>query len=403
MPPLFEAARHEPLTATPWRDDAARRALQAIVDDTLAAFEGDALWPSHPLDDPAPAGQRFSDLYFGAAGVIWALHWLAREGAIAGVPSFDAWLPMLPQHLREQMKPPAHEQPSYLMGDAGLLLLQWQRSRDPAVAQRLFETVQGNAQHPSLEVLWGSPGTLMAAIFMAETSGEPRWAALLETQLQWLAEQLRPDAETGLPIWTQDMYGKQVRYLGATHGLIGNVFTALRAGALVPAALREVYLDAAWRNLQALALKNEQGWNWHPMSDAVRAAGRVPLVQDCHGSPGIVNRMATTAPRTAGWDELLQRAGDLTWAAGPLSKGPNLCHGTAGNALALMKLGERFGDDTWWQRGRAMAWHAAEQVVAARQRHGRGRYSLWTGDLGVACLLWAGLSGRAPFPTIDVF
>jgi len=68
-----------------------------------------------------------------------------------------------------------------------------------------------------------------------------------------------------------------------------------------------------------------------------------------------------------------------------------------------MKLGERFGDETWWQRGRAMAWHAAEQVAEARTQHGHGRPSLWTGDLGVACVLWAGLSGRPVLPTLDVF
>lgn len=399
---LFEVERHTPLTGTPWRDDAARQALQQIADEALASFEGLALWPAHPRDDPQSAAERFVGLYAGAAGVVWALQWLAREGAIAAPPSFAAVLASLPAKLRELQAPPADQTPSYLMGDTGILLLQWHSSGNAAVAQQLFDTVQGNAHHPSLEVLWGSPGSLLAAIHMAEASGETRWAELVQTQLQQLADALQPDPETGLPIWQQDMYGRRTRFIGAGHGLVGNVYTALRAGPLLPQALRDRYLDAALRNLQALALVDGTGLNWHPMSDSTRVAGRVPPVQDCHGAPGIINRLAA-APHTEAWDTLLRAAGELTWRAGPLLKGPGLCHGTAGNALALMKLGERFGETLWWDRGRAMAWHAAEQVAAARAAHGHGRPSLWTGDLGVACVLWAGLNSRPLLPVFDVF
>jgi len=32
-------------------------------------------------------------------------------------------------------------------------------------------------------------------------------------------------------------------------------------------------------------------------------------------------------------DSLLSAGGELTWMAGPLRKGANLCHGTSGNGL----------------------------------------------------------------------
>jgi hypothetical protein len=39
------------------------------------------------------------------------------------------------------------------------------------------------------------------------------------------------------------------------------------------------------------------------------------------------------------WDP--DRAGgELTWRAGPLAKGANLCHGTAGNGYAFLALFE---------------------------------------------------------------
>jgi hypothetical protein len=47
--------------------------------------------------------------------------------------------------------------------------------------------------------------------------------------------------------------------------------------------------------------------------------------------------------------------------------------------------------------------HAIEQVQRARADLGRGRYSLWTGDAGVALYLSACLDGDSTFPTIDSF
>jgi hypothetical protein len=71
--------------------------------------------------------------------------------------------------------------------------------------------------------------------------------------------------------------------------------------------------------------------------------------------------------------------------------------------MACLKLWRRFADPHWLERGRRLALHAAEQVESARARHGHGRPSLWTGDLGVACLLWSCIVGDDRFPTLDHF
>jgi hypothetical protein len=47
--------------------------------------------------------------------------------------------------------------------------------------------------------------------------------------------------------------------------------------------------------------------------------------------------------------------------------------------------------------------HSIEQVAQARAEHGRGRHSLWTGDLGTALYLGSCVSGTAGVPTIDYF
>ncbi len=94
--------------------------------------------------------------------------------------------------------------------------------------------------------------------------------------------------------------------------------------------------------------------------------------------------------------------GELTWRAGPLRKGPGLCHGTAGNGFAFLRLHALTGDEMWLDRARRFAVHAVEQVRREREVVGHGRYSLFTGDIGVALYLRACLDAVADFPVIDV-
>ena len=121
-------------------------------------------------------------------------------------------------------------------------------------------------------------------------------------------------------------------------------------------------------------------------------------VQWCHGAPGIVATIGDLIPL-----DLALAAGELIWRAGPLRKGPGLCHGTAGNGFAFLKLLNLTGDELWLDRARRFAMHAIEQVEHQRAQFGRGRYTLWTGDVGVALYLRACVNGDVTFPTIDRF
>ena len=89
-------------------------------------------------------------------------------------------------------------------------------------------------------------------------------------------------------------------------------------------------------------------------------------VQWCHGAPGVVASLAAVAPDDDEHERLLLAGGELTWRAGPLAKGANLCHGTAGNGYAFLALFERTGDELWLERARAFAMHSAAQVARAR-------------------------------------
>jgi hypothetical protein len=153
-------------------------------------------------------------------------------------------------------------------------------------------------------------------------------------------------------------------------------------------------LDDLSATLRPLAVEEDGLVNWPPHPGPLRQGGTPQIrVQWCHGAPGMV---ATLAP----WldEDLALGAGDLTWRAGPLRKGANLCHGTAGNGYAFLALLEETGDERWLDRARRFAMHAAAQVEQARIQHGQGRYSLWTGDLGTALYLADCVAGEGRLP-----
>lgn len=401
--PLFDPARHEPLSGPAWQADAARQAVHGLAAAAEQAHEGVAGWPTHPLDEPRVPGMRYHNLYMGGGGVVWTLEALARAGAISLRTDFGVYLDGLVERNRGSDEGLGEGSASFLMGDAGLLLMQWLRGADDAVAERLFGVVESNLDHPAREALWGNPGTVLAAIRIAEATGEVRWTALVRRAVERLWEQMEVDPETGTWVWQQHLYGRRSRMLGAGHGLAGNVFAPLRAAAMLDPALVQGFADRALTTLQATALHDAGGANWHPMIDAARAAGRLPLVQDCHGAPGIVCRLAGVPPgaHDDAWNELLTAAGELTWRAGPLVKGASLCHGTAGSAMACLKLFRRFDDGRWLDRARALAMHAVGQVERHRAQYGMGRHTLWTGDLGLAWVLWQCTVEGDRFPTLD--
>ena len=92
-------------------------------------------------------------------------------------------------------------------------------------------------------------------------------------------------------------------------------------------------------------------------------------------------------------------AGETIWRAGPVRKGCCICHGTAGNGYAFLKLFKRTGDEKWLERARRFAAHSIDQCEAAAQQFGQYRYSLWTGDIGLAIFLWGCINGDDRIPT----
>jgi hypothetical protein len=73
------------------------------------------------------------------------------------------------------------------------------------------------------------------------------------------------------------------------------------------------------------------------------------------------------------FDALLLDGGRFIWAAGPLTKGSGLCHGTGGNGYAFLKLYRRTNDPIWLDRARQFAMTAIVQYRGAIGRWPRFR------------------------------
>jgi len=403
---LFDPARHEPVQAPPWSEPRARDAIDWIVRETQAAFVPGRYWPSHPKDlDPGDDPSALAtSLYFGAAGVVWALHHLHALGACGPTVAERVDLDRLRDDNRAWLRAAGFEDfGSYLMGDLAIELMAWGHEPGAARADAITWLIESNLDHPARELMWGSPGSLLAATFMHERSGgDARWATLIRRLAAQLCSELQWSDEHGCHFWPQHLYGQHCSYLDGVHGFVATAHALTRARDVLGADEWAFWQRCIANTVTRSATREGDLVNWRP--ELIGPEGRQPrwLMQFCHGAPGFVICLAHFPPDEV-LDPLLLAAGDTIWRAGPLAKGANLCHGTAGNAYAFLVLHERTRDPRWLERARAFAMHAIGQAQADARQYGQLRHSLWTGDPGLAIFLWDCIRAAPSFPTLDVF
>ena len=355
---LFSPESHERLTATAWDADRIRSAIAGVVAGVEAAFDDG--WPVHPADDhESLTTTRLRSVYLGGAGVVDALHRLARRDLV------DLSRDYVP-YLQESAVAPmdwseTDDTRSLSFGETGIRLVLHRLAPSTANRDRLAALIDANAHDEHRELMLGSAGTILAG---REVGAD------VTTSVEWLWSQRDEDG-----LWTQRGLGKPVRYLGAAHGFAGCVLALGDVGAVSD-------------TLRRYAVEEDGLVNWPAVagSGLLDTGDKRIRVQWCHGAPGIVATLGHLLD-----DDLALGGGELTWRAGPLEKGAGLCHGSAGNGYAFLVLFERTGDELWLMRARAFAMHALEQLQS-------DRYSLWTGCLGIALYLADCLDGGGTLP-----
>jgi Lanthionine synthetase C-like protein len=368
---LYDPAAFEPLTDEPWNEARARDGIAAIVADADDAFDPARLWPAHEWDG-WQAALPMKNLYVGAAGVVWALDDLRRRSlaqttldlSALAIDALERWRAE-PDYMAGEPLPEPPES-GLLTGEAGILLVACRLGRP--LEDDLRSRIRANLANEAEDLMWGTPGTLVAATAMG-------WDDLARESADALAS--RRDADG---LWTQQLWGTSFRGIGTVHGLAGNVLALLQVDDPRNEALRAESAAALAR-----AAKREGGLaNW----------GSEGKLQWCASGPGVVS-----AARRYLDEELLLAGAELVWQAGPpgCEKGHGICHGTSGNGFALLAAFERTQDELWLDRARRFAVHALAQ--AARLP---ARYSLFTGGVGTALFVASCLEGDARYPVLEL-
>jgi hypothetical protein len=393
---LYRADAFESLTDEPWDEGRVRCAIDAIVSDAAGAYDPDRLWPPADEWDSGRARLPLTTLQAGAAGVVLGLDRLQRAGhaevgvdlAAAARRALEAW--RLEPDFPPRDEPPLHTHASLFFGETGVLLAAWRLAPSLDVADALHARIRENAASETNELMHGSPGTMIAARAMQRWTDEARWAdAWRESaEILWL----RRDADG---LWMYPPYG---RGLGASHG-VGTNTAVLLDGDFLSAEQRDELSRGTGGVLARTAIVEDGLANWPLAAEdegIVGFDGQI-RVQWCHGAPGVVASAADYLD-----EELMLAGAELTWRAGPprMETGPGICHGTAGNGYAFLRVFERTGDERWLERARRFAVHALGQVERWRARRGHGRYSLWTGDVGAALFAADCISGNTAMPIV---
>ncbi len=396
---LFTPERHEALSDRRFSEEAARDAIARIVERAERELDReDGRWPLDP-DDALPTDVGpFSDLYGGAAGIAWALLVLAGDGHADDRVVGRALVEALEEKILVEPGIPDYAVDGVWGGLAGVLAVAERYWPDASRRDRLAELNRASLGSPALEPMCGHPGHMAVAAELYARTGEERWAELWSAGAERLLGEWRLDEELGAWLWTQRLGNKEARYVGAAHGLVANVSVLLR-GRLLAAERRRDVERRAVETLKRLAVVEDGRANWPSMADGGLVRNERIRLQWCHGAAGVLTCMWDAAPDDGPWSDLLLAAGRLVWEAGPIRDAPGLCHGTAGNAYALISLWRRTGDELWLERARSFAVHAAAQAEARADTVGHGRHSVFTGDEGVALCLASCLGGdpRMPF------
>ncbi|KAI0441199.1 hypothetical protein F4803DRAFT_524526 [Xylaria telfairii] len=285
---------------------------------------------SHPPIHTCSTGWSFSGLYSGPTSIALFFYRLSQI-----YPDFEfehqsllewaqAYL-QLGARMRKRASTPSH----CGIGDETLahLTLRAAISEDSSLARQLCayaEAINSSTDDGSNEWLYGRAGYLYLLRLCQRVFQRDRHAttaALLERTIISTVNRILDVPQPW--VW----HGKQ--YLGAAHGSISVITQVVLSMPSVANRLQPLVIEL---------LGHQYPSGNFPSS---LPAGSDRLVQFCHGGPGVVISLRTLLPYFPEISEkikdVISKAQSDIWQRGLLSKEPCLCHGIAGNALALDK------------------------------------------------------------------
>jgi hypothetical protein len=402
MDALWNPTRHEKTGDFNWDESPVRDHIRQIVDAAAAIYNQNGGWPVDPrdLEDGMPDDQA-NCFYYGAAGNVWALRKL--EVFLQHPMPLDLKAAAYRTYEISQTKPDS-EEPGFLISRGGSELLAYAFGFDDA-AGALAKSIEDCASMDQpKEIFWGPPAGLLMAYHAYQVRKDSRWLKMLLAHGQTFLENFGLE-KRGIWQWPQVLYGaERPCIIGAAHGFVGAMLPFILAYEHLPPPMQNGIFDKLVRSIQETAIENDAYVNWPKSVGPVNDTSDL-LLQWCHGAPGIVSCLSyLPGPYITSVHRLLEKAGEAIWSAGPLTKPSGLCHGTAGNAYAFLRLHSLSGEEKWLERARKFAMHAIAQSSAEYERKKSWHHSLLTGDLGLAVFLADCIVGSpGHFPGLESF
>ena len=400
---LFDQNRHEALTVSEWNPDTVLEEIDVIVDDVSLAATTDIGWPTHSLDSESYRTDSTKwAMYAGASGVVLGMQILTRYGYTKD--SFSHQLNAI--HSAYLKNPDVSLEAGLQLGELGVLVPAFLFNPDDCKTKnRLIECMEMTIDLPLYEITSGQTGMMHVALFLYRKTNDNVWKKVYLDGAKSLLENWSFYDDTNQWLWESRVFGPSRHYYGACHGVVGNANILLQGMDLLDDDYTDLVIERTVSTLTLSAKRNSGMANWN-LCTGPDIEKR--LVQWCHGAAGIITAMSGTPASDSSYsrdlDKLLMETGELVWKAGALTKGSNICHGTAGNGYAFLYLYRRWGDQLWLDRARKFAAHAIEQCCRDRVQFKQGRYSLWTGDVGLAIFLHHCLvPEEAALPGLELF
>ena len=158
---------------------------------------------------------------------------------------------------------PEPRESALLAGETGILLVAYRLAPSAELAETLHTRVRENVHNEADEIMWGSPGTLIAARLMLAWTGEQRWRAAWDESAEALLARRDPRrALDAAPARTA-----RISSSGPVHGLVGNVQSLL--GLLDTTRRRALRRDDR-RDLDETAFVEDGLANWPPAARRAR-------------------------------------------------------------------------------------------------------------------------------------
>ncbi len=401
---LFIPERHATITEVKWSKEIVKDYIINLICKTENLFRSEQLWPVHPdLQKSNGISQPITGLWFGAAGTLWALNQLKKFYPV-NLQRYTPYLEQLTLLQPAWIKEMASEfiptnTTSYLLGSLGCNLVKWIYTGEHL--KQLQQDAIANFNHPANELMWAAPGSMIVALEMFKQNHQQEWLDIYQMGAANLLSNYYQESTKQCYVWQQNLYGSKAIYLGLIHGFAGNAYALLKGHQYFPLDKSVIeHLNTAFIKT---AIQTTHHANWNPyLEKPATVTLASSLLHVCHGAPAMI--LGLTELWYLGTDEtrdLFIKAGQLIWDAGPLKKPWGLCHGTAGNGYALLKLFSLTQDELWLDRAKKFAMHAIIQSQQAEAEYKQIRTDAWCGDMGLALFLNSCLQLDVNFPMLD--